>query len=100
VSLIVFTKHGRWWKLKWREQGNALTELLHRSMSSVGGRKNRLFEKWFPRIAVPVANVREADYTSKWLAFQGQATGFSGTCTSSHAVRWEDDTVSRLMTPE
>jgi hypothetical protein len=25
-------------------------------------------EKWFPRIAVPAARVREADYTDMWLA--------------------------------
>jgi probable HAF family extracellular repeat protein len=30
---------------------------------------------------------------------RGQATGYSGTCTSSHAVRWEDDTVIPLDDP-
>jgi probable HAF family extracellular repeat protein len=30
---------------------------------------------------------------------RGQAAGFSGTCTSSHAVRWEDDNVIPLDDP-
>ena len=30
---------------------------------------------------------------------RGQATGYSGTCTSSHAVRWEDDNVIPLDDP-
>jgi hypothetical protein len=36
--------------------------------SSPSGRKSEYSEKLFPRIAVPVASVREADSSPKWIA--------------------------------
>jgi hypothetical protein len=33
------------------------------------GRVTGYSEKWFPRIAVPLASVREGDYSAMWLAF-------------------------------